>query len=99
MCSPLLSSPLPPHPHPPPPPDVGPQIFGSEEEEVGLDSGVGDSDKVDSEAAPEETNSKQVLDLLNLSTLYLLHISTKKLSFKIMHRVTVMFTLCSAGVV
>ncbi|XP_050733065.1 glycine receptor subunit alphaZ1-like isoform X1 [Eriocheir sinensis] len=32
-------------------------LFGSDEEEVGLDSGVGDSDKVDSEAAPEETNS------------------------------------------
>ncbi|XP_045122274.1 glycine receptor subunit alpha-3-like isoform X2 [Portunus trituberculatus] len=34
-------------------------LFGSEEEEVGLDSGVGDSDKVDSEAAPADTNSYQ----------------------------------------
>ncbi|XP_063844113.1 glycine receptor subunit alpha-3-like isoform X6 [Scylla paramamosain] len=34
-------------------------LFGSDEEEVGLDSGVGDSDKVDSEAAPDDTNSYQ----------------------------------------
>lgn len=62
----LLSLFPPPHPpRPPPPPDVGSQLFGSDEEEVGVDSGVCDSDKVDSEAAaPADTNSNQVLDLL-----------------------------------
>lgn len=73
LCSPLPSpSPLPPRPRPPPPPDVGPQLFGSDEEEVGLDSGVGDSDKVDdSEAAPADTNSYQVLELLKKRTLFI----------------------------
>lgn len=74
---------------------MGSQLFGSEEEEVGLDSGVGDdSDKVDSEAAaPSDTNQNQVLDLLKTHIIYLL---SQNFFSKFAHRVTTIFSCVSS---
>ena len=56
---------------------------------MGLDSGVGDSDKVDSEAAPADTNSYQVLDILNKykETPHIIYLHSQNLSSKFAHRV------------